>query len=120
LAQKTERTQALISAYGTLRSAVTELRLPMRQLSAPDNLKAFSATSSNEDVAVSVDSSKANRGTYSVDVTSLASAQALASRDVFADRDKTSVGQGTMTLSVGDNTTNIVIDSSNDTLQVEI
>jgi flagellar hook-associated protein 2 len=89
----------------------------MRQLSAPDNLKAFSATSSNEDVAVSVDSSKANRGTYSVDVTSLASAQALASRDVFADRDKTSVGQGTMTLSVGDNTTNIVIDSSNDTLQ---
>jgi len=117
LAQKTERTQALISAYGTLRSAVTELRLPMRQLSAPDNLKAFSATSSNEDVAVSVDSSKANRGTYSVDVTSLASAQALASRDVFADRDKTSVGQGTMTLSVGDNTTNIIIDSSNDTLQ---
>lgn len=117
LAQKTERTQALISAYGTLRSAVTELRLPMRQLSAPDNLKAFSATSSNEDVAVSVDSSKANRGTYSVDVTSLASAQALASRDVFADRDKTSVGQGTMTLSVGDTTTNIVIDSSNDTLQ---
>ena len=117
LAQKTERTQALITAYGTLRSAVTELRLPMRQLSAPDNLKAFSATSSNEDVAVSVDSSKANRGTYSVDVTSLASAQALASRDVFADRDKTSVGQGTMTLSVGDNTTNIVIDSSNDTLQ---
>ena len=117
LAQKTERTQALISAYGTLRSAVTELRLPMRQLSAPDNLKAFSATSSNEDIAVSVDSSKANRGTYSVDVTSLASAQALASRDVFADRDKTSVGQGTMTLSVGDKTTNIVIDSSNDTLQ---
>ena len=117
LAQKTERTQALISAYGTLRSAVTELRLPMRQLSAPDNLKAFSATSSNEDIAVSVDSAKANRGTYSVDVTSLASAQALASRDVFADRDKTSVGQGTMTLSVGDNTTNIVIDSSNDTLQ---
>lgn len=117
LEQKTERTQALISAYGKLRSAVTELRLPMRQLSAPDNLKAFSASSSNEDIAVSVDSTKANRGTYSIDVTSLASAQALASQDVFADRDKTSVGQGTMTLSVGDKTTNITIDSSNDTLQ---
>ncbi len=117
LEQKTERTQALISAYGKLRSAVTELRLPMRQLSAPDNLKAFSASSSNEDIAVSVDSTKANRGTYSIDVTSLASAQALASRDVFADRDKTSVGQGTMTLSVGDKITNITIDSSNDTLQ---
>ncbi|MBW3225989.1 flagellar filament capping protein FliD [Marinobacter adhaerens] len=117
LAQKTEQTQALISAYGQLRSAITELRLPMRQLSAPDNMKAFSANSSNEDIAVSVDSARANRGTYSVEVTSLASAQALASRDVFADRDSTSVGQGTLTLSVGNNTTNITIDNSNDTLQ---
>lgn len=31
LAQKTERTEALLSAYGKLRSAVTELRLPMRR-----------------------------------------------------------------------------------------
>ncbi len=117
LTQKTEQTQALISAYGRLRSAVTELRLPMRQLSAPDNLKAFSANSSNEDIAVSVDSTKASRGTYSLEVTSHAGAQALASRDVFADRDATSVGQGAMTLNVGDKTTNITIDSSNDTLQ---
>ena len=64
LTQKTEQTQALLSAYGKLRSAVTELRLPMRQLSAPDNLKAFSANSSNEGIAVSVDSTKASRGTY--------------------------------------------------------
>lgn len=117
LTQKTEQANALISAYGKLRSAITELRLPMRQLSAPDNLKAFSASSSNEDIAVSVDSTKASRGSYSLDVTSLAGAQALASRDVFADRDATSVGQGTLTLSVGDKTTDITIDGSNDTLQ---
>ena len=117
LTQKTEQTQALISAYGKLRSAVTELRLPMRQLSAPDNLKAFSASSSNDSIAVSVDSTKASRGTYNVDVTSLATAQALASRDVFADRDATSVGRGTLTLTVGDKVTNVTIDSSNDTLQ---
>ncbi|EHJ05414.1 flagellar filament capping protein FliD [Marinobacter manganoxydans] len=117
LTQKTEQTQALLSAYGKLRSAVTELRLPMRQLSAPDNLKAFSASSSNEGIGVSVDSTKASRGTYSVEVTSLAGAQALASRDVFADRDATSVGQGTLTLNVGDKTTNITVDNSNETLQ---
>lgn len=117
LTQKTQQTEALLSAYGKLRSAVTELRLPMRQLSAPDNLKAFSASSSNEDIAVSVDSTKANRGTYNVNVTSMASAQALASQAVFADRDSTSVGRGTMTLSVGDKVTNITVDSSNDTLQ---
>lgn len=117
LTQQTQRTEALLSAYGKLRSAVTELRLPMRQLSAPDNLKAFSASSSNEAIGVSVDSTKANRGTYSVEVTSLANAQALASNDVFGDRDSTSVGQGTLTLNVGDKTTNVTIDSSNDTLQ---
>ena len=117
LNQETQKAEALLSAYGKLRSAVTELRLPMRQLSAPDNLKAFSATSSNEDIAVSVDSTKANRGTYNLNVTSLAQAQALASNAVFADRDGTSVGRGTLTLSVGDKTTDISIDSSNDTLQ---
>ena len=117
LTQKTQQTEALLSAYGKLRSAVTELRLPMRQLSAPDNLKAFSASSSNEDIGVSVDSTKANRGTYSVEVTGLASAQALASQTVFADRDSSSVGQGTLQLSVGDKITNITIDNSNDSLQ---
>lgn len=117
LNRKTQQTEALLSAYGKLRSAVTELRLPMRQLSSPDNLKAFSASSSNEDIGVSVDATKASRGSYSVEVTSLASAQALASRAVFADRDSTSVGQGTLQLSVGDKKTSITIDGSNDTLQ---
>lgn len=117
LTQKTQQAEAMLSAYGKLRSAVTELRLPMRQLSAPDNLKAFSASSSNDDIGVSVDATKASRGTYSVEVTSLASAQALASRTVFADRDATSVGQGTLELSVGEKKTSITIDSSNDTLQ---
>lgn len=117
LTQKTEEAEALISAYGTLRSAVTELRLPMRQLSSAESLTAFSASSSNENIGVTVDATSASRGTYSVEVTSLASAQALASRDVFADRDSTSVGQGTLTLTVGGTTTDIVIDDSNDTLQ---
>ena len=117
LNQNTERTEALISAYGTLRSAVTELRLPMRQLGSADAMKSFSATSSSGNVEVSVDSSVANRGSYNVNVTSLAQSQALATRASFADRDSTSVGQGTLTLSVGDKVTNIEIDGTNDTLQ---
>ncbi|WP_144822342.1 flagellar filament capping protein FliD [Marinobacter piscensis] len=117
LDQKTERTEALISAYGMLRSAVTELRLPMRQLGSSDAMKSFSASSSGSNVEISVDASKAARGSYSVDVVGLAEAQALASEQTFADRDATSVGQGTLTLQVGDKTTEITIDSSNDTLQ---
>lgn len=117
LTQKTQQSEALLSAYGKLRSAITELRLPMRQLSSADNLKAFSATSSNENIGVSVDSTKASRGSYSLDVTSLASAQALASQAVFADKDSASVGQGTLQLSVGGKVKDITIDSSNNTLQ---
>lgn len=117
LTQRTERTEALISAYGTLRSAVTELRLPMRQLGSADSLKSFSATSSGSGVDVSVSGSDASRGSYNVDVTSLASSQALATRETFADRDATSVGQGTLTLSVGDKVTEITIGDDNDTLQ---
>lgn len=113
---RAQRAETLISAYGTLKSAITELRLPMRQLSAPDNLKAFSASSSNEDVAVTVDSSKASRGTYNIDVMSLAQSQSLASVP-FADRDSTSVGTGTLTISSGDKTATLTIDGSNNTLQ---
>ncbi|OEY65132.1 flagellar filament capping protein FliD [Marinobacter sp. X15-166B] len=117
LDQRAERAEALISAYGMLRSAVTELRLPMRQLGSADAMKSFSATSSGSNVDVSVDAGKAARGSYSVDVVGLAEAQALASTETFADRDATSVGRGTLTLQVGDKTTEITIDTSNDTLQ---
>jgi flagellar hook-associated protein 2 len=64
-----------------------------------------------------VSGSDASRGSYNVKVTSLAQSQALATREIFADRDATSVGQGTLTLSVGDKTTEITIGDDNDTLQ---
>lgn len=111
-----KRTEALISAYGTLKSAITDLRLPMRQLSSPDNLKAFTGTSSHDGVSVSVDSSKASQGSYTVTVDSLAQAQSLASGS-FSDRDTTAVGSGSLTISVGGNTNTLDIDSSNNTLQ---
>ncbi|WP_165854912.1 flagellar filament capping protein FliD [Marinobacter sp. JSM 1782161] len=116
LDSKQQKAETLISAYGTLRSAITELRLPMRQLSAADNLKSFSASSSNEDVAVTVDSTEASRGSYTVQVDSLAQAQSLAS-GTFEDRDATPVGTGTLSISVGGETKLIDIDSSNNTLQ---
>ncbi len=116
LSFRTQRAEALLSAYGQLRSAVTELRLPMRQLSSPDNLTAYSASSTNDDVVVSLDQSKASRGTYSVQVDSLAQAQSLAS-GTFADKDSTTIGTGTLTLNVGGVSKALTIDGSNNTLQ---
>lgn len=113
---KTEQAEAKLSAYGQLKSAVTELRLPMRQLGSADAMQAFSADVSGSSVGVSVDSAEASRGTYNIDVTRKASAQVLAS-GTFEDRDATSVGRGTLSFAVGDKATNIEIDETNDTLQ---
>ena len=117
LDRRAERAEAQISAFGALRSAITELRLPMRQLGAPDAMRSFAANVSGGGVQVNVDSGRASRGVYTVDVKELAQGQALASRDTFSDRTTTSVGQGTLSLQVGDNLTTITIDSSNDSLQ---
>lgn len=111
-----KRTEALISAYGKLRSAVTDLRLPLRQLSSPNSLKAFSASSTNDNVVATVDSKKASGGSYSVTVNSLAQSQSLAS-GTFSDKNTTTVGAGKLTLLAGSAVANITIDSSNNTLQ---
>jgi flagellar hook-associated protein 2 len=116
LTRKTEQAQAMLSAFGKLRSAITELRLPMRQLSSPENMKAFTAESSSEDIGVSLDSSKASRGTYSVEVTSLAQSQSLAS-GTFDNKDSTSIGTGSLTLSAGSETKTFTIDGTNNTLK---
>jgi flagellar hook-associated protein 2 len=109
--------QAQISAFGKIRSALEGLKESMEALSSPDSMKAYTPSSSNEDVVgVAVDSSTANRGSYSVDVQQLARAQSLASAEQ-ADRDSTAMGTGTLTLNVGGTATNITIDSSNNTLQ---
>src|SRR5690554_776268 len=117
LNSRTELAQAKISAYGQLRSALTELRLPMRQLSSADSLKAFSATSSQSGVSVSVDSTKANQGSYSVYVDQLAQAHSLATKATVADKNTTSIGSGKLTITVGDKSETITVDSSNNTLQ---
>ncbi|SFM42473.1 flagellar filament capping protein FliD [Marinobacter zhejiangensis] len=113
---KQQRTEAMISAYGALRSAIEALKAPMEALSSPDGLKAFSAVSSNESLGVTIDEAAVSRGSYSINVTQLAQAQSLASSS-FADKDTTTVGTGTLTLDVGGVATEIVIDGSNNTLQ---
>ncbi|KXS52655.1 MAG: Uncharacterized protein AWU57_2959 [Marinobacter sp. T13-3] len=117
LNRREAETQSKISAFGKIRSALEALKTPMEALSDPDSMRSFTSSSSNEGVVgVTVDSSTANRGNYSVNVQNLAKAQSLASTEQ-ADRDSTAMGSGTLTINVGGNTTDITIDSSNNTLQ---
>lgn len=117
LNQRQQRTQGMISAFGRIQSALEALKGPMEALKSSDGLKAFTGASSNEGViGVAVDSGQASRGNYSVNVTQMAQAQSLAT-GVFADKDTTTVGTGTLTLSVGGVDTAITLDGTNNTLQ---
>lgn len=112
-----QKTEALISAFGKLKSAVTELRLPARRLASADDMQAFKASNSNSDVlGVTLDTKQAKAGTFNIEVTALAKAASLASGS-FADKDITTVGSGTLTITSGEKTGNIVIDGSNNTLE---
>ncbi len=117
LNRRESEAQTKISAFGAIKSALEALQSPLEALSANDGLKALTASSSNESVAtVSVDPETANRGSYSVNVTQLAQTQSLAS-GTFADSDTTTVGTGTLTFTVNGVSTDVTVDSTNNTLQ---
>ncbi|MAL97126.1 flagellar filament capping protein FliD [Hydrocarboniclastica marina] len=113
-----KETEALISAYGKLRSGVTELQAPMRALSSSDAMRSFAGTSSNPNVEITVDGGAASRGTYTVNVETLAKAHSLASAGPgYADKGATAVGTGELTLTTAGVTKTLTIDSGNNTLQ---
>jgi flagellar hook-associated protein 2 len=83
----------------------------MAALSQASSFKKFSGTSSDEDIFTAKVDSSAARGSFAIDV------QALAARDKisagpYASID-TQIGTGTLTISVGDESFDIDVDSSN-------
>lgn len=117
LNQREAEAETKISAFGAIKSALEALQESIGALSTSEGLKSLNGESSNTAVAnVSVDSSIASRGSYSLNVTQLAERQSLAS-GVFADKDTTAVGTGTLTLNVGGVSTDVTVDNSNNTLQ---
>ncbi len=111
---KQESVTAELSLFGQIQSAVTDLRLPSRNLANPDTFNQLNAVSNSSAFTVTTDS-KAVAGTYALEVSSLAKSQSL-STAVFADRDNTSIGAGTLDITIAGKTTAISINSSNDTL----
>lgn len=71
--------QAKLSAYGTLKSAVSALNDTTSALAAQSLFTSNSASSSDTDVATASASSAAKAGTYTIKVTQKAQAQTLAS-----------------------------------------
>lgn len=114
LGRREEEINAKLSAFGKLKSAVTELRLPARSLGNPASMQELTLTSSNAAVSGSL-SSSAKAGTYSLEVTKLATSHSIAS-GAYADSNTTQIGTGSLNIVVGTASVNIAIDTSNNTL----
>lgn len=126
-AQKTA-TQSKISAYGTLKSALSTFQTTISSLATASKFNLQTATSSDTSLFTATATGSATVGNYSINVTQLAQAHKIASSG-FSSTNAV-IGSGTLEISFGEynSTTNtfsvngsktgatITIDSSNNTL----
>ncbi|MDB2705680.1 flagellar filament capping protein FliD [Pseudomonadota bacterium] len=106
---------AQISAYGSLSSKISSFQDAMQKLSSPSEFKVFSSVSNDEDLFTTEVSSEASAGSYSVEVQVLAERDKIASK-AYTDTE-TSVGEGTLTLSTGTDSFDVLIDGTNNTVE---
>jgi len=115
IANQTSAVTASISALGSLKGALSTFQSSLTALATPGAFNAETANSSDKTVFTATAASNAVGGTYSVTVTTLASAQQLLSKP-FAGGASATVGTGTLTLSLGGKNFNVTINSSNNTV----
>ncbi|WP_415902741.1 flagellar filament capping protein FliD [Neptuniibacter sp. QD29_5] len=98
---KEAKLEAQISAYGTLKSSLSELQGALAPLADNDTFNGRSVSFPETDVITpnSVDPG-AQTGTYQIEVVDVARAQSLAS-SAYADKDAAIGASGTMTISFG-------------------
>ncbi len=105
------------TAYKAIEARLLALQGQMTQLSRSQNsvFDGRTVTSSDTNAVTAAATSSAVAGVYRIQVNSLARAQQIASQGF--DSTGSTITQGTFTIKVGDNATDITIDSSNNTLQ---
>jgi flagellar hook-associated protein 2 len=94
---------AQVSAFGTFSSALDTLQATLSSIDNPSALAAYSATVADKTIASATTDSKAVPGQYSLEVQNLATAATLTSAPLASGG--TTVGTGTLALSVGGSST---------------
>ena len=116
LALRETQVQASISAFGSLKGALSDFRTSLKTLSSLQSLAARAATSSNTASFTATADSKASIGTSQVEIVNLASAHKLVSQATYATPD-TAVGAGTLTIALGSTSFDVLIEGGkNNTL----
>lgn len=104
-----------LSAFGTLKSALSAFQSSVTKLDNETSFQVFTASSSDENVFTASANKTAVAGEYDIEVIQLAQAEKLRSKDYTASTDI--VGTGTLDISLGADTFQLTIDSSNSTLE---
>ena len=115
IAQQEARAQAKLSAYGSLKSALSTFGDELEKMSDLDALLARKGSTGDESLLTVSVAETAVPASYDVEVVQLAQAQKLES-GAFADAD-TVVGTGTLTIAVGTESFSLDIDGENNTLE---
>ncbi len=108
--------QADLSAIGQLKSALSDFRSVLSSVEDTTSLLPRSASSSDSNLFTATADDTATKGTYSIEVLSLAQSEKLRSGS-FTDADTEVIGTGTLDISLGANTFQIALDASNNTLE---
>jgi flagellar hook-associated protein 2 len=112
LTAETNSDNTQISAFGTLSAALGAMQTALTNLANGNDLSQFTATASGTGITATT-TSGAVAGSFQIGVTQVASNQALTSGAFGAS---TTLGTGTMNISIGGQSMSVSINSSNNTL----
>lgn len=104
-----------LSAYGTLKSALSTFQTSVKKLETASAFQVFTASSSNKSVFTASTDTTASSGSYDIEVLQLAKAAKVRSTDFTASTEV--IGTGTLDISLGASTFQLIIDSGNNTLK---
>jgi len=111
---KENELQSELSAYGTLKSALTSFQSSVTSLEGSTAFQVYNATSSNDSTFTVTAGSTAAAGNYDIEVTQLAQVAKIRSAD-FTDSDEV-IGTGTLDITLDTDTFQVTIDGTNNTL----
>jgi len=113
LDRKEANLQADLSAFGQLKSALSEFKSALGGLNNASSFEARSSISSNDDLFTASASFIATEGSYTIEVLGLVQAEKVRSNSFVADE---TIGTGTLDISLGATTFQIAVDGTNNTL----
>ena len=114
LDRKEATLQADLSAYGSLKSALSSFQSSVQSLNDPADFLGRTSTSSNTDVFSATADETAVPASYDIEVVQLAEAAKSRSGDFTSDEEV--VGTGSLAISLGTDNFNITVDTDNNTL----